>query len=157
VQSNQQTKLSQILNAFTAAALLVSGLLLLSAFHVEGELVRAFCLGAFCFSLIVAVLLFAITRISRALDQSHAQFQQALEVSNELSEKLSYQESHDTLTGLLNRREFEARLQALSRPACRHCSNRIRPSPSSTPSATLISIDSRLSTRPVARRPVTNS
>ena len=113
MQSNQPTKLSQILNAFTAAALLVSGLLLFSAFHVEGELVRAFCLGAFCFSLIVAVLLFAITRISRALDQSRERFQQALEVSNELSEKLSYQEIHDTLTGLLNRREFEARLQAL--------------------------------------------
>lgn len=111
--SNQPTKLSQVLNAFTAAALLVSGLLLLSAFYVEGDLVRAFCLGAFCFSLTVAVLLFAITRINRALDQSRERFQQALEISNDLSEKLSYQESHDSLTGLLNRREFEGRLQQL--------------------------------------------
>ena len=30
---------------------------------------------------------------------------------HELSEKLSYQASHDTLTGLINRREFERRLQ----------------------------------------------
>ncbi len=113
VISSQPIKLSQILNAFTAAALLVSGLLLLSAFYVEGDLVRAFCLGAFCFSLTVAVLLFAITRISRALDQSRERFQQAVEVSNDLSEKLSYQESHDSLTGLFNRREFEGRLQQL--------------------------------------------
>ena len=42
---NQPTKLGQVLNAFTAAALLISGLLLLSAFYVEEELVRAFCLG----------------------------------------------------------------------------------------------------------------
>lgn len=113
--SNQPTKLSQVLNAFTAAALLVCGLLLLSAFYVEGELVRAFCLGAFCFSLTVAVLLFAIARISRALDRSRERFQKALEVSNDLSAKLSYQESHDSLTGLLNRREFERRLQELLR------------------------------------------
>ena len=113
MESNQPTKLSQVLNACTAASLLVSGLLLLSAFYVEEELVRAFCLGAFCFSLTVAVLLFAITRISRALDHSRERFQQALEVSNNLSEKLSYQASHDNLTGLLNRREFEERLQEL--------------------------------------------
>ena len=47
VEVGQPTKLSQLLNAFTAAALLVSGLLLLSAFFVEQDLVRAFCLGAF--------------------------------------------------------------------------------------------------------------
>jgi len=110
---NQPTKLGQVLNAFTAAALLISGLLLLSAFYVEEELVRAFCLGAFCFSLTVAVLLFAITRISRALDRSRERFHKALEISNDLSAKLSYQESHDSLTGLLNRREFEGRLQDL--------------------------------------------
>jgi diguanylate cyclase (GGDEF)-like protein len=110
---NQPTKLNQVLNAFTAAALLVSGLLLLSAFYVEGDLVRAFCLGAFCFSLTVAVLLFTIARISRALDHSRERFQKAVEVSNDLSAKLSYQESHDSLTGLLNRREFEDRLQDL--------------------------------------------
>jgi diguanylate cyclase (GGDEF)-like protein len=113
VESNQPTKLSQILNACTAASLLVSGLLLLSAFYVEEELIRAFSLGAFCFSLTVAVLLFVITRISRALDQSRERFQEALEVSNSLSEKLSYQASHDSLTGLLNRREFEEQLQEL--------------------------------------------
>ncbi len=107
------TKIGQVLNAFTAAALLISGLLLLSAFYVEEELVRAFCLGAFCFSLTVAVLLFAITRINRALDRSRERFYKALEVSNDLSAKLSYQESHDSLTGLLNRREFEERLHDL--------------------------------------------
>ncbi len=111
--SNQPTKLSQVFNAFTAAALLVSGLLLLSAFYVEEELVRAFCLGAFCFSLTVAVLLFAIARVNRALDRSQERFQKALEVSNDLSAKLSYQESHDSLTGLFNRREFERRLREL--------------------------------------------
>jgi len=113
VAERQPTKLSQILNAFTVAALLVSGLLLLSAFHVEGELARAFCLGAFCFALTVSVLLFAITRINRALDQSREKFQKALEVSNDLSAQLSYQESHDNLTGLLNRRAFEQRLDEL--------------------------------------------
>jgi diguanylate cyclase (GGDEF)-like protein len=113
VESNQPTTLSQVLNAFTSAALLISGLLLFSAFYLDEELVRAFCLGAFCFSLIVHVLLFAIARISRALEQSRERFQQALEVSNNLSEKLSYQESHDSLTGLLNRREFEGQLQEL--------------------------------------------
>ncbi|MEE8286628.1 MAG: EAL domain-containing protein [Gammaproteobacteria bacterium] len=107
------TKIGQVLNAFTAAALLISGSLLLSAFYVEEELVRAFCLGAFCFSLTVAVLLFAITRINRALDRSRERFYKALEVSNDLSAKLSYQESHDSLTGLLNRREFEERLHDL--------------------------------------------
>ncbi len=110
---NQPTKLGQVLNAFTAAALLLSGLLLLSAFYVEDELIRAFCLGAFCFSLTVAVLLFAITRTNQALDRSRERFQKALEISNDLSAKLSYQESHDSLTGLLNRREFEARLHDL--------------------------------------------
>lgn len=113
VAERQPTKLSQILNACTVAALLVSGLLLLSAFHVEGELVRAFCLGAFCFALTVSVLLFAITRINRALDQSRDKFQKALEVSNDLSAQLSYQESHDSLTGLFNRRAFEQRLDEL--------------------------------------------
>ncbi len=107
------TKLSQVLNAFTVAALLVSGLLLLSAIYVEGELVRAFCLGAFCFAITVSVLLFAMTRINRALEASHDRFQKALEVSNDLSAKLSYHESHDSLTGLVNRREFERRLQSL--------------------------------------------
>jgi diguanylate cyclase (GGDEF)-like protein len=105
--------LSQILNAFTAAALVTSGLLLMSAFYVERELVRAFCLGAFCFALTVSVLLFAITRINRALDKSRERFEQAIEVSNDLSAKLSYQESHDILTGLVNRREFERRLEEL--------------------------------------------
>ena len=113
MEVNQPTKLSQVLNAFTAAALLVSGLLLLSAFYVEDDLIRAFCLGAFCFSLTVAVLLFAISRINRALDHSRERFQQALEVTNDLSAKLSHNESHDSLTGLLNRREFENRLQEL--------------------------------------------
>jgi len=113
VESNRPTKLTQVLNAFTAASLLVSALLLLSAFYVEEELIRAFSLGAFCFSLAVSVLLFAITRISRALGHSQERVQQALEVSNHLSEKLSYQESHDSLTGLLNRREFEERLRDL--------------------------------------------
>lgn len=113
MEVGQPTKLSQLLNAFTAAALLVSGLLLLSAFFVEQDLVRAFCLGAFCFSLVVASLLFVIARINRALDKSRAKFQQALEVSNDLSAKLSYKESHDDLTGLLNRREFENRLHDL--------------------------------------------
>lgn len=106
-------RLSQILNAFTAAALVTSGLLLMSAFYVERELVRAFCLGAFCFALTVSVLLFAITRINRALDKSRERFEQAIEVSNDLSAKLSYQESHDILTGLVNRREFERRLEEL--------------------------------------------
>ena len=106
-------KLSQILNAFTAAALVTSGLLLLSAFYVEWELVRAFCLGAFCFALTVSVLLFAIARVNRALEKSRESFQQAVEVSNDLSAKLSYQESHDNLTGLVNRREFERRLDEL--------------------------------------------
>ena len=55
VASIQPTKLSQVLNAVTTAALVVSGLLLLSVLYVEGELVRAFVLGAFCFSLTVAV------------------------------------------------------------------------------------------------------
>lgn len=113
VASIQPTKLSQVLNAFTATALLVCGMLLLSAVYVEGELVRAFCLGAFCFSLTVAVLLFAIARINRALDQSRERFQHAVEISNDLSEKLSFQECHDSLTGLLNRRAFEGRLQEL--------------------------------------------
>jgi diguanylate cyclase (GGDEF)-like protein len=113
VASNRPTKLSQVLNAFTVAALVTSGLLLLSVFYVEEELVRAFSLGAFSFSLIVGMLLFAITRIHRALDRSRESFQEALEVSNDLSAKLSYQESHDSLTGLLNRREFEQRLQEL--------------------------------------------
>ncbi len=40
------TKVGQVLNAFTAAALLISGSLLLSAFYVQEVLVRAFCLGA---------------------------------------------------------------------------------------------------------------
>ncbi|NIQ53928.1 MAG: hypothetical protein GWN71_11115, partial [Gammaproteobacteria bacterium] len=97
MEISQQIRISQILNAFTAAALVVSGLLLLSAFHVEDDIIRAFCLGAFCFSLTVAVLLFAITRITRALDRSREKFQQVLEVSNDLSAKLSYQESHDGL------------------------------------------------------------
>lgn len=113
METGQPTKLSQLLNAFTAAALLASGLLLLSAFFVEQHLIRAFCLGAFCFSLVVASLLFVIARINRALDSSRAKFQQALEVSNDLSAKLSYKESHDDLTGLLNRREFENRLHDL--------------------------------------------
>lgn len=106
-------KLNQILNAFTAAGLVTSGLLLASAFYVEGDLVRAFVLGAFCFALTVSVLLFAITRINHALEKSRERFQQALEVSNDLSAKLSYQESHDALTGLVNRREFERRLDDL--------------------------------------------
>jgi diguanylate cyclase (GGDEF)-like protein len=113
VEVSQPTKLSQVLNACTATALLASGLLLLSAFYVEDDLIRAFCLGAFCFSLTVAVLLFAIARVNRALDRSREKFQQALEVTNDLSAKLSYHESHDDLTGLLNRREFENRLQDL--------------------------------------------
>jgi len=79
VESNRSTKLSQVLNAFTAASLLVSALLLLSAFYVEEELIRAFSLGAFCFSLAVSVLLFAITRISRALGHSQERVQQAFE------------------------------------------------------------------------------
>jgi diguanylate cyclase (GGDEF)-like protein len=106
-------RLNQILNAFTAAALVTSGLLLASAFYVEGDLVRAFCLGAFCFALTVSVLLFAITRINYALEKSRERFQRAVEVSNDLSAKLSYQESHDNLTGLVNRREFERRLGEL--------------------------------------------
>ena len=117
---NRQTKLSLALNAFTAAALLASGLLLLSAFYVEGEIARAFCLGAFCFSLTVSMLLFAISRISRALDLSRESFQQAVEVSNDLSAKLSHQESHDSLTGLVNRREFEHRLEALLKQNSTH-------------------------------------
>jgi len=120
VIGNQPTTLSRLLNAFTVAALLVSAILLLSAFHVEGEIARAFCLGAFCFALTVSVLLFAITRISRALDQSRERFQQAVEVSNDLSAKLSHQESHDGLTGLVNRREFEQRLEALMKQNSTH-------------------------------------
>ena len=107
------TKLSQVLNAFTVASLLITGALLLSAFHLEGELVRAFCLGAFCFALTVSVLLFAMTRINRALETSREHFQRALEVSNDLSAKLTYHESHDALTGLVNRREYERRLESL--------------------------------------------
>ena len=109
----QPIKLNQILSVCTVVALLASGVLLLSAFYVEGEIARAFCLGAFCFALTVSMLLFAITRISRALDLSRESFQHALEVSHDLSAKLSHQESHDNLTGLVNRREFEHRLEAL--------------------------------------------
>ncbi|NIM28894.1 MAG: EAL domain-containing protein [Gammaproteobacteria bacterium] len=102
--------LSQVLNACTAAALTICGLLLLSAFYVEGQLVRAFCLGAFFFALIVSILLLVIARITRALEKSRQRFQQAIEVSNDLSAKLSFQETHDALTGLVNRREFERRV-----------------------------------------------
>ena len=54
------------------------------------------------------------------LRQVLAERQRAEDIARELSEKLSFQASHDALTGLLNRYEFEHQLRQLLADAARH-------------------------------------